>query len=113
MIKSFFTIVSAFHATGLTAELVLFFCLIAGPMWIFVGMLFVANAAFNNLGMPFLSTLFSWGRATLGTMPLAILWDSDKPLPRFAEKFPAMFLAHVRALMRDDHNGLDKSQARE
>jgi len=47
------------------------------------------------------------------TMPLAILWDSDKPLPRFAEKFPAMFLAHVRALMRDDHNGLDKSQARE
>jgi len=42
-------------------------------MWIFVGMLFVANAAFNNLGMPFLSTLFSWGRATLGTMPLAIL----------------------------------------
>lgn len=66
-------IVSAFHATGLTAELVLFFCLIAGPMWIFVGMLFVANAAFNNLGMPFLSTLFSWGRATLGTMPLAIL----------------------------------------
>jgi len=67
------SIVSAFHATGLTAELVLFFCLIAGPMWIFVGMLFVANAAFNNLGMPFLSTLFSWGRATLGTMPLAIL----------------------------------------
>jgi putative MATE family efflux protein len=66
-------IVSAFHATGLTAELVLFFCLIAGPMWLFVGMLFVANAAFNNLGMPFLSTLFSWGRATLGTMPFALL----------------------------------------
>lgn len=67
------TIVAAFHATGLTAELVEFFCLIAGPMWLFVGMLFVANAAFNNLGMPFLSTLFSWGRATLGTMPFAIL----------------------------------------
>lgn len=66
-------IVSAFHATGLTAELVEFFCLIAGPMWLFVGMLFVANAAFNNLGMPFLSTVFSWGRATLGTMPFAFL----------------------------------------
>jgi putative MATE family efflux protein len=66
-------IVSAFHAVGLTAELVEFFCLIAGPMWFFVGMLFVANAAFNNLGMPFLSTLFSWGRATLGTMPFAFL----------------------------------------
>ncbi|KPF66425.1 hypothetical protein IP69_14980 [Bosea sp. AAP35] len=66
-------IVDAFDATGLTRELVMFFCLIAGPMWLFVGLLFVANAAFNNLGMPFQSTLFSWGRATLGTMPLAWL----------------------------------------
>lgn len=66
-------IVSAFGALGLTAELVMYFCLIAGPMWLFVGLLFVANAAFNNLGMPFLSTIFSWGRATLGTMPLAWL----------------------------------------
>lgn len=66
-------IVTAFGATGLTAELVQFFCLIAGPMWIFVGLLFVANAAFNNLGMPILSTLFSWGRATLGTVPLSLL----------------------------------------
>lgn len=66
-------IVGAFGATGLTAELVLFFCLIAGPMWVFVGLLFVANAAFNNLGMPLLSTVFSWGRATLGTMPLAFV----------------------------------------
>ena len=45
------------------------------------------------------------------TMPLAILWDSDKPLPRFAEKFPAMFLAHVKALMRDDHHSFGKLQA--
>jgi putative MATE family efflux protein len=66
-------IVAAFGATGLTAELVLFFCLIVGPMWVFVGLLFVANAAFNNLGMPLLSTAFSWGRATLGTMPLAFI----------------------------------------
>jgi putative MATE family efflux protein len=66
-------IIAAFGATGLTAELVSFFCLISGPMWVFVGLLFVANAAFNNLGMPLYSTLFSWGRATLGTMPLAFL----------------------------------------
>ncbi|WP_236841782.1 MATE family efflux transporter [Bosea sp. PAMC 26642] len=66
-------IVSVFGATGLTAELVAFFCLISGPMWIFVGLLFVANAAFNNLGMPILSTVFSWGRATLGTMPFSFL----------------------------------------
>jgi len=66
--------ISALFGTGgETAELVAFFGLIAGPMWLFVGALFVANAAFNNLGMPFYSTLFSWGRATLGTVPLAWL----------------------------------------
>ena len=42
-------------------------------MWFFIGLLFVANAAFNNLGFPLLSTLFNWGRATLGTMPFALL----------------------------------------
>jgi Na+-driven multidrug efflux pump len=36
-------------------------------------MMLSANAAFNNLGMPLLSTLFSWGRATLGTIPLAFV----------------------------------------
>lgn len=61
-----------FGTSGETAELVAFFGLIAGPMWLFVGALFVANSAFNNLGMPFYSTLFSWGRATLGTVPLAL-----------------------------------------
>jgi Na+-driven multidrug efflux pump len=66
-------IAALFGTGGETAELVAFFCLIAGPMWLFVGGLFVANAAFNNLGMPFYSTLFSWGRATLGTVPLAWL----------------------------------------
>ena len=64
-------LVALFGATGETAELVLFFCLISGPMWLFVGALFVANAAFNNLGMPLYSTAFSWGRATLGTAPMA------------------------------------------
>lgn len=62
-----------FGATGRTAELVTFFCLIAGPMWLFIGALFVATAAFNNLGMPLHATALSWGRATLGTVPLAWL----------------------------------------
>jgi putative MATE family efflux protein len=63
----------AFKATGAGADLLTFFCLISGPMWFFIGLLFVANAAFNNLGFPLLSTAFNWGRATLGTMPLAAL----------------------------------------
>jgi Na+-driven multidrug efflux pump len=40
--------------------------------WAFAGGQFVANAAFNNLGRPNLSTLFNWGRATAGTIPFAI-----------------------------------------
>ena len=46
------------------------------------------------------------------TMPLAILWDSNKPLPRFAENFPELFSAHVKALMRDGDHGFGKSQVR-
>jgi Na+-driven multidrug efflux pump len=62
-----------FNATGLTADLVVFFCLVSGAIWFFNGLLFTANASFNNLGFPFLSTAFNWGRATVGTMPFALL----------------------------------------
>lgn len=61
---------------GLSPEgvaLVEFFCLYAAGSYVFFGALFVANAAFNNLGAPLLSTLFNWGRATLGTMPFVWL----------------------------------------
>ncbi len=50
--------------------------LFAGPLsmlWFFNGVLFVANAAFNNLGHPFYSTMTNWGRHTLGTIPLVML----------------------------------------
>jgi putative MATE family efflux protein len=58
-----------FGATALTGELVNFFCLFVAGSFLFNGALFVANAAFNNLGYPTLSTMFNWGRATLGTFP--------------------------------------------
>jgi Na+-driven multidrug efflux pump len=64
-------IVAAFALEGQAAAGVLFFCWISGPMWFFVGLLFTANAAFNNLGFPLYSTVFNWGRATLGTVPFA------------------------------------------
>jgi Na+-driven multidrug efflux pump len=63
----------AFNATGIAGDLIDFFCLISGPTWFFIGLLFLANASFNNLSFPILSTLFNWGRATLGTMPFAAL----------------------------------------
>jgi putative MATE family efflux protein len=65
-------IAELFHATGIAADIVTYFCLISGPTWFFIGLLFLANASFNNLGFPILSTLFNWGRATLGTMPFAL-----------------------------------------
>jgi putative MATE family efflux protein len=64
-------IVDLFHLTGSAASGVVFFCWISGPMWFFIGLVFTANAAFNNLGYPLYSTFFNWGRATLGTVPFA------------------------------------------
>ena len=66
-------IVQLFHAQGETAELLTFVCAYGGVLWLFLGAIFVANAAFNNLGFPFLSTLFNWGRATLGTLPFVTI----------------------------------------
>lgn len=66
-------ITTLFEATGITRELVFLFC---GPLalaWFFNGAIFVGNAAFNNLGHPFYSTLINWGRNTLGTIPLVAL----------------------------------------
>ncbi|GEO13050.1 MATE family efflux transporter [Microvirga aerophila] len=60
-----------FHAQDLTAELVQFFCQLSGFIWFFIGLVFVSNASFNNLGFPLLSTFFNWGRATLGMIPFA------------------------------------------
>ncbi|MDE2579593.1 MAG: MATE family efflux transporter [Hyphomicrobiales bacterium] len=61
-------IADLFNAQGETRALVIFFCKYAVVMWVFLGGLFVANAAFNNLGYPFLPTVFNWGRATIGMM---------------------------------------------
>lgn len=47
--------------------------LFAGPLsllWFFNGVIFVGNAAYNNLGRPFYSTWVNWGRHTVGTVPL-------------------------------------------
>ena len=80
-----FWLLTATVATGLWATL----CMAAGAnLWpgaglaagvahnlrsaagfVFLGALFVSNAAFNTLGRPHFSTVLNWGRATLGTMP--------------------------------------------
>jgi putative MATE family efflux protein len=62
-------VVRLFGASGEGAELIRFFSIYVAPTWIFVGATFVANAAFNNLGFPTWSSVFNWGRATIGTVP--------------------------------------------
>jgi Na+-driven multidrug efflux pump len=62
-------LVQAFQASGEAAVLIVLFCRWLAPLFVFLGALFVANAAFNTLGLAHYSTLFNWGRATLGTVP--------------------------------------------
>ena len=66
-------IAAVFNVRGEGAAIVAFFCRFAAGSFIFVGALFVANASFNNLGFPIMSTLFNWGRATLGTIPFVLV----------------------------------------
>ena len=67
------TIADVFGATGQARELIVFFCVFVAGSFVFNGALFVANAAFNNLGFAFYSTALNWGRATLGVMPFVWL----------------------------------------
>nr|WP_315429322.1 MATE family efflux transporter [uncultured Albidiferax sp.] len=64
-------LVQAFSAEGDAAHLIRMFCSWLAASFLFAGALFVANAAFNNLGRPLWSTGFNWARATLGTIPFA------------------------------------------
>lgn len=68
-------IADLFSASGITRDLVFLFC---GPLalaFFFNGMIFVSNAAFNNLGHPYYSTWINWGRHTAGTIPLVIVFS--------------------------------------
>ncbi|CAN1501212.1 NorM Na+-driven multidrug efflux pump [Rhabdaerophilaceae bacterium] len=69
-------IAGLFGVSGQTAAYVAFFCTVSGLTWTFIGFLFVANSAFNNLGFPLYSTAFNWGRATIGTLPPAMVGAS-------------------------------------
>lgn len=66
-------IVALFGVEGEAATYVTFFCRVGVSAWMFIGFLFVANASFNNLGFAWLSMVFNWGRASLGTIPFVAL----------------------------------------
>jgi putative MATE family efflux protein len=62
-------ILEFFKQSGSSAELIRLFNFMLSPLFVFLGALFVANAAFNTLGHAQLSTWLNWGRATIGTIP--------------------------------------------
>lgn len=69
-------IADLFGLTGTGRDLLFLFC---GPLalaWAFNGVIFVSNAAFNNLGRPFYSTWVNWGRHTLGTVPFVVVFGA-------------------------------------
>jgi len=66
-------IIQLFSAQGDAAELISFYCTWLCISFIFNGILFIANAAFNNLGYPTTSTVMNIGKATIGTIPLVYL----------------------------------------
>lgn len=66
-------IADMFNAQGMARDLIFLFC---GPLslaWIFNGVIFIGNAAYNNLGHPYYSTWVNWGRNTLGIIPFVYL----------------------------------------
>ncbi|WP_328590299.1 MATE family efflux transporter [Veronia nyctiphanis] len=66
-------IISAFSLHGDAASMVSLFCTFLAITFVFNGMLFVANAAFNNLSRPSWSTMLNMGKATLGTIPFVYI----------------------------------------
>jgi putative MATE family efflux protein len=66
-------LIRVFHATGETADLLRTYCVYLSPMFAFLGILFVSNAALNALGHPHWPTVLNWARATLGTFPVVTL----------------------------------------
>lgn len=58
-----------FGADALARDLIVFFCTFVAGRFLFEGAIFVASAAFNNLGYPHYSTILNWARSTLGVIP--------------------------------------------
>jgi len=90
-------IAALFEAEGVTRQLVFLFC---GPLalaFFFNGVIFVSNAACNNLGHPFYSTWVNWGRHTLGTIPPVIFfgWWLGAPGVLIGQAFGGLIFAAI------------------
>ncbi len=77
-------IIEAYSATGDMALMITLFCTIMAAAFFFNGLLFVTNAAFNNLGKPLWATAFNWSRQTIGVVPFVTLGAMWGDLPGIA-----------------------------
>ena len=57
------------------------FAWFVAPMFFFNGLLFISNAAFNNLDRASWSSWTNWGRNTLGVLPFAIVGSNMAGAP--------------------------------
>lgn len=72
------SIIALYHAEGDAALMIRLFTTFMAGAFIFNGLLFITNATFNNIGYPFVATLFNWARQTLGVIPFIYFgakWD--------------------------------------
>lgn len=97
-------IAQMFNAEGEARDLIYLFC---GPLslaWIFNGVIFIGNAAYNNLGHPFYSTWVNWGRNTLGTVPFVYfgsqIWGADGVL--IGQMAGGLFAALISFLLAEN-----------
>ncbi len=68
-------VIQAFDAGPEAAELIQNYCLWIAPGFFFNGLLFVANASFNNMNAAYLATCFNFARSLLGTIPGVFLFS--------------------------------------
>jgi Na+-driven multidrug efflux pump len=66
-------IINLFKFEGQAAEFIKLFCNFIAISFIFNGMLFVSNAALNNLGSPRISSVLNVAKASIGTVPFVMV----------------------------------------
>ncbi|WP_164116369.1 MATE family efflux transporter [Sphingorhabdus sp. Alg239-R122] len=64
-------IAAQFNLSEQGQDLVALFGLVVTPLFLFNGILYIANATFNNLDRPRWATWLNWGRNTIGVLPFA------------------------------------------
>lgn len=62
-------IADAFSATGLTRDMLYLYCGPYAVLAFFNGMIFISNAAYNNLGRPEIAPRINWLKSTVGLWP--------------------------------------------